>query len=175
MLRQLVLAIFADEASADAAADGLNRWAEQEAAAKLLDTHQIQAMGVLVLDENGKLKTEKLGPRSMGTGAGIGVILAMLTPIGMAVGIIGGGILGALHHRSLFISKDDRERLGRELQGGKAAVGVMTDKTSAAAISAELASLGGQAETHELDDGAVAEVDAASMTAPADPSVKTTA
>ena len=132
MLRQLVLAIFADEASADAAADGLNRWAEQEAASKLIDTHQIQAMGVLVLDENGKLKTEKLGPRSMGTGAGIGVILAMLTPIGMAVGIIGGGILGALHHRSLIISKDDRERLGRELQGGKAALGVMTDKTSAA-------------------------------------------
>ena len=156
-------------------AEGLNRWAEREAAEKLLDTHQIQAMGVLVLDENGKLKTEKLGPRSIGTGAGIGVILAMLTPIGMAVGIIGGGILGALHHRSLFTSKDDRERLGRELQGGKAALGVTADKTGVAAISAELASLGGQGETHELDDGAVAEVDAASKTAPADPSVKTTA
>lgn len=72
-------------------------------------------------------------------------------------------------------SKDDQERLGPELQGGKAAVGVVTDKSSAAAILAELASLGGQAETHQLDDGAVAEVDAASMTAPADPSVKTTA
>jgi uncharacterized membrane protein len=175
MLRQLVLAIFADEAAADAAAEDLNRWAGQEAAAKMLDTHHIQAMGVLVLDENGKLKTEKLGPRSMGTGAGIGLILAMLTPIGLAVGVIGGGILGALHHKSLIIPKDDRERLGRELQGGKAALGVMTDKTSAAAISAELASLGGQAETHELDDDAVAEVDAASMTAPADPSAKTTA
>ena len=175
MLRSLVLAIFADEASADAAAEGLNRWAGQEAAAKMLDSHQIQAMGVLVLDENGKLKTEKLGPRSMGAGAGIGLILAMLTPIGMAVGVIGGGILGALHHKSLIVAKEDRERLGRELQGGKAALGVMTDKTSAATISAELASLGGQAETHELDDGAVAEVDAASMTAPADPPVKTTA
>ena len=175
MLRQLVLAIFADEASADAAAEGLNRWAGQEAAATTLDTHQIQAMGVLVLDENGRLKTEKLGPRSMGTGAGIGVILAMLTPIGMAVGIIGGGVLGVLHHRSLFISKDDRKRLGRELQGGKAAVGVMTDKSSAAAISAELASLGGQAETHKLDDKAVAEVDAASGAVPADASLGTTA
>ena len=47
----------------------------------------------------------------------------------------------------------------------------MTDKTSAAAISAELTALGGQAETHELDDSAVAEVDAASMAAPADASV----
>ena len=166
MLRHLVLAIFADEASADAAADGLKQWAGGEAAAKLIDTHQIQAMGVLVLDENGKLKTEKLGPRSVGAGAGIGLILAMLTPIGMAVGVIGGGILGALHHKSLIIPKDDRERLGRELQGGKAALGVITDKTSAPAISAELAALGGQAETHELDDGAVAEVDAASGVAP---------
>jgi hypothetical protein len=58
----LVLAIFADEASADAAADGLDRWAGQEAAAKMLDTRQIQAMGVLVLDESGRLETEKLGP-----------------------------------------------------------------------------------------------------------------
>ena len=119
MLRQLVLAIFADEASADAAAEGLNRWAGQEAAAKMLDTHQIQAMGVLVLDENGKLKTEKLGPRSMGTGAGIGVILAMLTPIGLAVGIIGGGILGALHHRSLFTSKDDQRASRSRAAGGQ--------------------------------------------------------
>ena len=174
MLRQLVLAIFADEASADAAAEGLNRWAGQEAAAKLIDTHQIQAMGVLVLDENGELKTEKLGPRRIGSGVGIGVILAALTPVGMAVGIIGGGILGARHHKSLIISKDDRKRLGRELQGGKAALGVMTDKTSAPAISAELASLGGQAETHELDDSVVAELDAASMAAPADASVNPT-
>ena len=119
MLRQLVLAIFADEASADAAAEGLNRWAGQEAEAKMLDTHQIQAMGVIVLDEHGQLKTEKLGPRSIGVGAGIGLILAMLTPIGMAVGVIGGGILGALHHKSVIIPNDDRDRLGRDLQGGR--------------------------------------------------------
>ena len=174
MLRKLVLAIFADEASAEAAADGLTRWAEREAADKLIDTHQIQALGILSLDADGKLKTEKLGPRSMGTGAGIGIILAMVTPIGLAIGVIGGGILGAIHHRSLFMSKDDRERLGRELQGGKAAVGVMTDRTSAAAIFAELSSLGGQAETHELDDAAVAEVDAALMSATADASANPT-
>ena len=119
MLRQLVLAIFADEASADAAAEGLNRWAGQEAAAKLIDTHQIQAMGVLVLDENGKLKTEKLGPRSIGAGAGIGLILAMLTPIGMAVGVIGGGILGALHHKSLIIPKDDQRASRSRTAGGQ--------------------------------------------------------
>jgi uncharacterized membrane protein len=159
MLRQLVLAIFADEAAADAAAEQFNRWAQGEAAAKMIDTHQIQAMGVLVLDENGKLKTEKLGPRSIGAGAGIGLVLAMLTPIGMAIGVIGGGILGALHHKSLIIPKSDRERLGHELQGGKAALAVITDKTSAPGIAAELASLGGVPESHDLDDAAVAALD----------------
>ena len=159
MLRQLVLAIFSDEASADAAAEEFNRWAGREAAAKMIDTHQIQAMGVLVLDAEGKLKTEKLGPHSIGAGADIGLVLAMLTPIGMAVGIIGGGILGALHHKSLIISKGDRERIGHELEGGKAALAVVTDKTSAQGIAAELASLGGAPESHDLDDAAVAAVE----------------
>ena len=62
----------------------------------------------------------------------------MLTPIGLVAGIIGGPVLGAIHHKSLIIPTEDRERLGRELQGGKAALGVMTDRSSAAAISAEL-------------------------------------
>ena len=92
----------------------------------------------------------------------------MLTPVGMAAGIIGGGILGALHHKGLSISNDDRERLGRELQGGKAALGVMTDKTSAAVISSELASLGGTIEIHELDDATIAAADAAASTSPSD-------
>ena len=35
---------------------------------------------MLVLDEDGKFKTQKLGRRSWGKGAGIGVVLAALTP-----------------------------------------------------------------------------------------------
>ncbi len=168
MLRQLVLAIFDDEASADAAAQELTRSEGRESAQKTFDSNQIQAMGVIVLDEHGKLKTEKLGPRTIGVGVGIGVILAMLTPIGMAVGIIGGGVLGALHHRSMIIPKKDRERLGHDLTGGKAAVGVITDKTGAAVISEKLASLGGAPETHDLDDAAVKALNEAAASAPAD-------
>jgi hypothetical protein len=167
MLRTLVLAIFDDEASADAAAEGLTSWVGLQDAATLVDSHRIQAMGVLVLDANGKLKTEKLGPRSIGTGAGIGLILAMVTPIGMAAALIGGGVLGALHHKTMIIPDDARERLGRELQGGKAALGVTTDKASAPSIAAELASLGGTPEVHELDDAAVAAIDTAAS-APSD-------
>ncbi len=169
MLRHLVLAIFDDEAAADAAVQGLDRWASNQAAITTVDAHQLQAVGVLVLDEKGKLKVEKAGPRSTVAGAGIGLILAMLTPVGLAVGIIGGGILGALHHKRMWISDADRERIGRELTGGKAAVGVVTDKTSVAAIAAALADLGGVPESHELDDAALAELDAAAANAPADP------
>jgi hypothetical protein len=170
MLRQLVLAIFPDEASADAAAAELKHWADVEDATTLVNSDRIQAMGVLALDADGKLKVDKLGPRSIGAGAGIGLLLAMITPIGLAVGVIGGGILGAFHHKTPIIPGDARERLGLELQGGKAAVGVTTDKGSAPAIAAELGLLGGSPEVHELDDAAVAALDAA---AAADPAAKT--
>ena len=110
----VVLAIFNDEASADAAAASL----KESGVAKG------DAIGVLVLDENGKLKADKVGKRSWGKGAGIGAVVALVTPVGLAAGLIGGGLLGALHHKNLGLNEADRERLSSELEGGKAAVGV---------------------------------------------------
>jgi hypothetical protein len=159
--KQVVLAIFKDETAADAAAVALKSWDDAEGDIKL------KSVGVLVLDEQGKLKTDKIGRRSTGKGAGIGIILAMLTPVGLAAGIIGGGILGALHHKGLGLSDADRERIGTELAGGKAAVGVMADSSESAAISAKLAELGGVPEVHDLDDAAVAAVDDATVKEPA--------
>ena len=54
MLRHLVVAIFEDEAAADAAVAGLDRWAGNEAMETTVDAHQLQAVGVMVLDEKGK-------------------------------------------------------------------------------------------------------------------------
>jgi len=160
--KQLVLAIFPSEAEADNAAEALKRWDDESDAIKLKST------GILVLDEKGNLKTDKVGRRSTGKGAGIGVILAMATPIGLAAGIIGGAALGALHHKGLGIKQEDRDRLGQELTGGKAAVGTVVDSSEADAVSAKLGELGGTPETHELDDAAVAEVDAAAQESPAE-------
>ena len=56
--KQVVLAIFPNEAAADAAAQSLKEWD------KLDDDVKLNAIGVLVLDENGKVKTQKLGRRS---------------------------------------------------------------------------------------------------------------
>jgi len=153
--KQLVLAIFDSEAAADAAAESLKAWEDQSEDIKL------KSVGVLALDDNGKLKTDKVGRHSTFKGAGIGIILAMATPIGLAAGIIGGGAIGALHHKGLGVSNEDRDRLAGELAGGKAAVGVVSDSSQTDAISAELASLGGTPEAHDIDDAALAEVDAA--------------
>ncbi len=168
MHRQLVLAIFDDEVSADAAAEGLNWWADGEAAEKMIDLHRVQAMGVRERAGTATSRPRSSAQEASGRGPGSDSSSRTSTPVGMAAGIIGGGILGALHHKALSISNDDRERLGRELQGGKAALGVMTDKTSAAVISSELASLGGTIEIHELDDATIAAADAAASTSPSD-------
>ena len=107
--KTVVLAIFKDEASADAAAASL----------KDSGVARGDAIGVLVLDEEGKLKAEKVGKRSWGKGAGIGAVVALVTPVGLAVGLIGGGLLGALHHKKLGLDEADRDRIGSECKGAK--------------------------------------------------------
>ena len=145
--KTLVLAIFKDEASADAAA----------AAVKDSGAAHGDAIGVLVLNEKGEIKVEKVGKRSVGKGAGIGLVLGLLTPIGLGVGLIGGGLLGALHHKGLGLDKADRERIGRELEGGKAAVGVLTPVAEASFLAVKLTELGGASETHEVSEEALDE------------------
>jgi len=70
--KTVVLAIFADEVSADAAASSLK---DSGVAHK-------DAIGVLVLDDKGELNAEKVGKRSWGKGAGIGAVVALCTPVG---------------------------------------------------------------------------------------------
>jgi hypothetical protein len=141
----VVLAIFKDEASADAAA----------AALKESGVAKGDAMGVLVLDEKGELKADKVGKRSWGKGAGIGAVVALVTPVGLAAGLIGGGLLGALHHKNLGLDDADRDRIRGELEGGKAAVGVLAPVDEATVVADKLAELGGTSETHSVSDEAV--------------------
>jgi hypothetical protein len=75
----VVLAVFDDEVSADSAA----------ACLKDSGVAQGDAIGILVTDDSGKLKTEKVGKRSVGKGAGIGTVLALCTPVGLGAGLIG--------------------------------------------------------------------------------------
>src|SRR3954462_1389075 len=138
----VVLAVFANEAEADSAAKTLKESG--------LASHD--AIGVLALNEKGEVKTEKVGKRSTGKGAGIGVALALLTPVGLGVGLLGGGALGALHHKGLGLDRADRERIGAELGDGKAGVGVLAPAGEATAVQAKLTELGGAAESHTVTD-----------------------
>jgi hypothetical protein len=143
--RQLVLAVFPDELAADSAA----------AALKDSDIAHGDAIGVLALDADGKLKQDKVGKRSTGKGAAIGGVLFLAGPAILGVGVLGGTAVGALHHKNLGLSDGDKARLTVELTAGKAAVGVLAQSDTAPAISDRLTQLGGAPEAHELTDEAL--------------------
>lgn len=149
--KEVLLAIFDDEASADTAAKDLEAWAKTSPDVKL------NAVGVLAMDENGKVKTQKMGPRRTGAGLGVGAVLAMLTPVGLAVGVVGGGLLGRLGHKGLGLSEADRDRIGKELKKGHAVVGVLAAPEDGPSIGDRLLDSGGRLETHEATDAALQE------------------
>src|SRR3954464_12593286 len=143
--RYLVLAVFPDEPAADSAA----------AALKDSGIAHKEAIGVLALDSDGKLKQDKVGKRSAGKGAAIGGVIAVTTTALLGPAVLAGAAVGALHHKNLGLSDADKARLSVELNSGKAAVGVMADFESAPAISDRLSQLGGTSEHHELSDDAL--------------------
>jgi uncharacterized membrane protein len=159
--QQLVLAFFENEAAADSAVAALKQWD------KATDAIKLGAIGVLVKDEKGNIKTHKLGSRKTGTGALIFGLVGLLSG-GMTVvgGLIFGAIAGSLFHKGLGMSKDDVTRISTSLDGGKAAVALVVSADEADAVSAKLAELGGAPETHEVTDEAVEQATAAAEAAP---------
>ncbi len=158
--KQVIIGTFGDEAAADAAVVSLKAWDQASEEVKL------SAIGVLVLDDKGQVKEQKLGARSGKKGAGIGLVLAVIAPPTLLAGIVGGGVIGHFHHQGLGLTTEDRERLIAELQGGKAAVGVLAAGEEADAIAGKLAELGGSVEAHEVTDEALEAVSAAAPIEP---------
>ena len=159
--QQLVLAFFENEAAADQAVNAVKQWDKASKEVKL------GAIGVLVKDDKGKIKTQKLGARKTATGAVLfglaGLLSGGLTVLG---GAVLGGIAGSLFHKGLGMSKDDLARIDGDLNGGKAAVAVLAAPDEAAAVSAKLAELGGKPETHEVSAEVVQEATAAAAAMP---------
>ena len=152
MAKQLVLAFFENEAAADAAVEALKQWDKASKEIKL------GAIGVLVKDDKGKIKTHKLGKRKTGTGAVLFGLAAVLTGgATLLAGAVFGGIVGSFFRKGLGMSKDDLARIDGDLNGGKAAVAVLAEPDEAAAVSAKLAELGGTPESHEVSDEVVEE------------------
>ncbi len=143
--RQLVLAVFPDEPAADTAAVAL----------KDSGTAHGDAIGILALDSEGKLKQDKVGARSTGKGAAVGGVLLLLGPAALGVGVLGGAAVGAMHHKGLGLTDADKERLSGELTAGKAAIGVLADFETVPAISDQLTQLGGTPEAHQVTEEAL--------------------
>jgi hypothetical protein len=152
--RQLVLAIFPDEPAADAAA----------AALKDSGIAHSDAIGILVLNDDGKLKQQKVGARSVGKGAAIGGVMAVVGTAVLGPAILVGAGVGALHHKHVGLSDADKARLADELSSGKAAVGVMAEYDQVTPVSDYLTQRGGQTEQHEISDEALEAAEATETT-----------
>lgn len=168
--QQLVLAFFDNEAAADQAVDALKQWD------KANDDIKLGAIGVLVKDEKGEIKTHKVGKRAAGKGAKTFAVLGVVAGVlsggltilgGLVGGAVMGGVLGSFFHKGLGIPKEDLARINAELDGGKAAVGLVVKSEEVAALVAKLAELGGKPEAFEVTDEAVEQATAAAEAAPA--------
>ena len=169
MAKQLVLAFFDNEAAADQAVDAVKQWDKASKEIKL------GAIGVLVKDDNGKIKTHKLGKRKTGTGAVLFGLATVLTGgATLLAGVVFGGIVGSFFRKGLGMSKDDLARIDGELAGGTAAVGILAAPDEAAAVSAKLAELGGKAESYEISDEVVQEAATAAAEMPEEAAEATT-
>ncbi|WP_137988395.1 hypothetical protein [Streptomyces vilmorinianum] len=151
--QELVLAFFDTEDAADAAAETLRNWE------KASEYMRVDAIGVLVKDDNGKVKEHKLGRRAGKHGMGIGVALGVVAAIptgglslagGLLGGAAGGGVIGQFFHKGLKMSDEDATRISGELDAGHAAVGVLTWDFETQAVSDKLTELGGTPQTHEV-------------------------
>ncbi|MGW2559798.1 hypothetical protein ACWCXB_11225 [Streptomyces sp. NPDC001514] len=151
--QQLVLAFFPDEDAADRAANALKSW---EMASEYM---KVDAIGVLVKDEHGKIKEHKLGRRAGKKGMGVGVALGVIAAIptgglslvgGALASGVGGGIIGEFFHKGLKMTNEDVERIGRELDEGHAAVGVLTWDFETEAVAESLKERGATLQTLEV-------------------------
>ncbi len=161
--KQLVLVYYGNEAAADEAVNSLKQWDKATKDIKL------GAIGILAKDEKGKVKTHKVGKRNTGLGALLGVIAAVLSGgISLLGGIVGGGIIGALFHKGLGISKEEMSKIDSNLNDGKAAVGVLVKADEVEAVTSKMTELGGlAAAAYEVSDEVVEEAVAAAEAEPA--------
>jgi uncharacterized membrane protein len=140
--QNVVVALFADEASAEGAKNALMKWD------KANDDIKLGAVGTIT-KKGDKVKTH-VG-RSVGkgtwTGAVVGLIAAMFPPVALAGGILGGATLGGLtgvfFKKPLNLTKDDVQQIAAELEAGKTALVATCDDYEVEQTRAELASLGG--------------------------------
>lgn len=149
---QLVLGFFPSEEAAKKAAD------ELEGMDRSVLGIKFDNIGILVKDKKGKVKAQMSGPRHTVLGVVLGAIVGVLTGgIGLILAGAVGGVLGHFVHKGLGLSKDDLNRIGKELDGGKAAVAIMVPEQEVKAVTSWMEGVGGVTEAHVVSDEIVQE------------------
>jgi len=140
--QNVVVALFADETTANEAKDAVMQWDKANADIKL------GAVGTIT-KHGDKVKTHvghKTG-KGMWTGAVVGLIAAMFPPVALVGGVLGGaalgGVTGAFFKKPLNLSKEEVQRLAAELDAGKTALVVTCDDDEVEPTRTQLVSLGG--------------------------------
>jgi uncharacterized membrane protein len=169
--RNLIVAYFANVDTADTAAQQLKHWD------KSIKEIKLGGMGIIT-QEDGELKTHLVGARAAGTGAKWGTIIGatggLATGVMVVTGVLTGGLglipgavaglavgaaSGALFHKRIGMTDEDRAQLEAHLKDGGAALAVMVDDYEVESTRKEIASLGGDVEHFVLPEDVVVEVD----------------
>ena len=159
--RNLILSYFPSAADASVAAGKLKEWDKNRKDIKL------GGMGIITM-ENGKLKTHKVGARASGTGAKWGLILGAaagilsggITLIGGALaGLAAGAVGGALFHKKLGMTDEDKARMEAHLENGGAALAVMVDDDELGPTRVAIDDLGGIVEHYTVPDETMDELE----------------
>jgi len=162
----VVVALFADEPTANDAKDALMQWDKANIDIKL------GAVGTIT-KHGDKVKTHvghKTG-KGMWTGAVVGLIAAMFPPVALVGGVLGGaalgGVTGAFFKKPLNLSKEEVQRIAAELDAGKTALVATCDDEEIEQTRAQLLSLGGTVGSYGISEETLQEA-AAEMPATAE-------
>ena len=161
----VVIAIFGSEDAAKKAAEALKNWD------KASDDIKLGAIGTLAKDGD-KVKTN--AGRKTGSGAKVGAVLGVAAAVlsggitlipGVVGGALGGGVLGTFFKKSVNLTKEEIQKLGEKLDGGKVALVVAVDEAEAEATSKQLTDSGGDVQSYAVPTEALEEVAQAADTA----------
>ncbi len=150
--KNLIVAYFKNEHAAEMAAAGLKDWDHACPDIKL------GGIGILTMDD-GDVKTHMVGGRAAGKGAKWGTIIGVAAGIftgglsvigGAVVGLTTGAAAGALFHKQLGMSDEDKARLEEHLKDGGAALAAIAGEAEVSATENELASMSGEVENFSV-------------------------
>ena len=161
--KRLVVAVFADQPTAAAAAEWLKKWGKTQTD---VDDIKLGAMAVLTADEERQIQVRRVGGRDVGAGAGVGLVIGALVGAasggigllgGLAAGALAGGLGGGLIRKGLGMHEGDLAELNDQLCAGRAAVAVVVHESHAKAVMEQLIDLGGSTRVYECSLDALKE------------------